>query len=164
MDSRVTRRAMDDVRAVCTSASPVAATRWLTSLVTNLPEFARERSLTPADRAWARSGASFTTPSGTVVSLPAAYSLGAREIYCRNVYRRTGLAMSTKDWAVDLAPTAAGPGQRGQSLRDPLRLWRRADSDRPAPRYGFDVELRDNDGRPVTESSHQLSYLYRRLE
>jgi FkbM family methyltransferase len=102
MDSRVTRRAMDDVRAVCSSASPIAATRWLTSLVTHLPECARARSLSPADRVWARSGASFTTPSGAVVSLPAAYSLGAREMYCRNVYLRTGLAMPTKGWVVDL--------------------------------------------------------------
>jgi len=102
MDSRITRRAMDDVRTVCTSASPVAATRWLTSLVTHLPECARERSLIPADRAWARSGASFTTPSGAVVSLPAAYSFGAREMYCRNVYLRAGLAMPTRGWVVDL--------------------------------------------------------------
>jgi FkbM family methyltransferase len=102
VDPRVTRRAMDDVRAVCGSASSVAATRWLTSLVTHLPECARARSLSPADRAWAQSGASFTTSSGAVVSLPAEYCLGAREMYCRNVYLRTGLAMPTKGWVVDL--------------------------------------------------------------
>jgi FkbM family methyltransferase len=102
MDSRVTRRVVGDLRAVCRSASPVAATRWVTSLVTHLPECTRARSLSPADRAWARSGASFTTPSGVVVSLPAAYSWGAREMYCRNVYLRTGLAMPTKGWVIDL--------------------------------------------------------------
>lgn len=102
MESRVTRRAVSDVRAVCSSASPIAATRWLSSLVTHLPECARARSLSPADRAWAQSGASFTTPSGAVVSLPAAYSLGAREMYCRNVYLRTGLVMPAKGWVVDL--------------------------------------------------------------
>jgi FkbM family methyltransferase len=102
MDSRVTRRVVGDLRAVCRSASPVAATRWVTSLVTHLPECTRARSLGPADRAWARSGASFTTPSGAVVSLPAAYSSGAREMYCRNVYLRTGLVMPTKGWVVDL--------------------------------------------------------------
>jgi FkbM family methyltransferase len=102
MASHVTRRAMGDVRAVCGSASPVAATRWLTSLVTHLPECAKARSLSPADRVWAKSGASFTTPSGAVVSLPAAYCLGAREMYCRNVYLRTGLIMPTKGWVVDL--------------------------------------------------------------
>ena len=102
MESRVTRRAVSDVRAVCGSASPIAATRWLSSLVTHLPECARARSLSPADRAWAQSGASFTTPSGAVVSLPAAYSPGAREMYCRNVYLRTGLAMPAKGWVVDL--------------------------------------------------------------
>jgi hypothetical protein len=71
MDSRVTRRAMGYVRAVCSAS--VAVARWLTSLVTRLPECARARSLSPADRAWAQSGASFTTSSGAVVSLPPEY-------------------------------------------------------------------------------------------
>jgi FkbM family methyltransferase len=102
MDPRMSRRALADVRAVCSSASPAAAARWVTSLVTHLPECASARSLSPADRAWARSGASFTTPSGAIVSLPAPFSLGAREMYCRNVYLRTGLTMPASGWVIDL--------------------------------------------------------------
>jgi FkbM family methyltransferase len=102
MDPRVRHRAIEDVRAVCTTASPTAAARWVTSLVTHLPECARARSLRPADRAWARSGASFTTPSGAVVSLPAPFIQGAREMYCRNVYLRTGVAMPASGWVIDL--------------------------------------------------------------
>jgi hypothetical protein len=81
MDSRVTRRAIGEVRAVCSSASSVAVTRWLTSLVTRLPECARARSLSPADRAWAQAAASFTTSSGAVVSLPPEYCFSAHEMY-----------------------------------------------------------------------------------
>ncbi len=36
------------------------------------------------------------------MSLPAAYTSGAREMYCRNVYLRTGVTMPTKGWVVDL--------------------------------------------------------------
>jgi FkbM family methyltransferase len=100
--SAVTRRAVGDVRAVCGSASPWAATRWITSLMRHLPECARARSLSPADQAWARTGASFRTSSGAIVSLPAAYTSGAREMYCRNVYLRSGLTMPDRGWVVDL--------------------------------------------------------------
>lgn len=96
------RRAVADARAVCGTASPSAAVRWVTSLVTHLPECARAGSLTPADQAWARSGASFRTPTGAIVALPAKYCAGAREMYCRNVYLRTGLVMPTEGWVVDL--------------------------------------------------------------
>jgi FkbM family methyltransferase len=96
------RRALADTRAVWAAASPAATARWTTSLVTHLPQCVRSGSLTPADRAWARSGASFATPGGAVVSLPAAYSPGAREMYCRNVYLRTGLVMPAAGWVVDL--------------------------------------------------------------
>jgi FkbM family methyltransferase len=102
MDSRVTRRAVGDIRAVCHSTSPVAATRWMTSLLMNLPECVRNRSLSPADRAWAHSGASFTAPDGSVIFLPASHSQGAREMYCMNVYLRSGLTMPPKGWVVDL--------------------------------------------------------------
>jgi FkbM family methyltransferase len=51
---------------------------------------------------WARGGARFRTPSGAVVSLPADYTAGAREMYCRNVYLRTGLRMPDRGWVVDL--------------------------------------------------------------
>src|SRR5207248_1215487 len=34
--------------------------------------------------------------------LPAGYTAGAREMYCRNVYLRTGLTMPAGGWVVDL--------------------------------------------------------------
>lgn len=102
MNVHLARRAAGDVRSVCRCASPSAATRWIASLVATLPECARSRSLSPADRTWAHTGARFRTPSGAVVLLPAAYTSGAREMYCRNVYLRTGLTMPTTGWVVDL--------------------------------------------------------------
>jgi FkbM family methyltransferase len=102
MDVQLARRAAGDVRSVCRSASPGAATRWVAALAAHLPECSRSRSLSPADRTWARSGARFRTPSGAVVSLPAGYTAGAREMYCRNVYLRTGLRMPAGGWVVDL--------------------------------------------------------------
>ena len=102
MNVHLARRAAGDVRSVCRCASPSAATRWIASLVARLPECARSRSLSPADRTWAHTGARFRTPSGAVVLLPAAYTSGAREMYCRNVYLRTGLRMPAGGWVVDL--------------------------------------------------------------
>ena len=90
MDAQWSRRAVGDVRSVCGTACPGAAARWLASLVTHLPACARSGSLSPADRPGRRTGAGFRTPSGAVVALPAAYTAGAREMYCRNVYLRTG--------------------------------------------------------------------------
>lgn len=98
----VARRAVGDLASVCRSTSPTTATRWMAALLTRLPECARSRSLQPADRTWARSGASFRTSSGVVVSLPAAYTVGAREMYCRDVYLRSGLTMPTDGWVIDL--------------------------------------------------------------
>ena len=102
MDVQLARRAAGDVRSVCRSAFPGAATRWVAALAAHLPECSRSRSLSPADRTWARGGARFRTPSGAVVSLPAGYTAGAREMYCRNVYLRTGLQMPAGGWVVDL--------------------------------------------------------------
>jgi FkbM family methyltransferase len=102
MDVQLIRRAVGDARSVCRSACPGAATRWVASLAVHLPECAKSRSLTPADRTWVRTGARFRTPSGAVISLPGAYTSGAREMYCRNVYLRTGLQMPTSGWVVDL--------------------------------------------------------------
>lgn len=99
------RRAVGDVRSVCRNASPGSATRWVAALATHLAECSRSRSLSPADRTWGRAGARFRTPGtpgGAMVSLPAAYTAGAREMYCRNVYLRTGLSMPAKGWVVDL--------------------------------------------------------------
>jgi FkbM family methyltransferase len=63
---------------------------------------AKTRSLVPADQAWAREGARFQPPGGPVIALPGAYTAGAREMYCRNVYLRTGLVMPQAGWVVDL--------------------------------------------------------------
>ena len=101
MQTHIARRAVGDVYEVWRSASPAAAGRWMTSL-THLPECARTRSLNRADQAWARAGASFRTSSGAVVSLPPAYTAGAREMYCRNIYLRTGLTMPANGWVIDL--------------------------------------------------------------
>lgn len=102
METSMARRAVDDVVSVCRNASPTTAARWLTSLMVHLPECAGSRSLRAADRTWARSGASFRTSTGAVVSLPAAYTPGAREMYCRDVYLRSGLTMPTSGWVIDL--------------------------------------------------------------
>jgi FkbM family methyltransferase len=102
MDVQLARRAVGDVRSVCRNASPGSATRWVAALAAHLPECSRSRSLSPADRTWTRAGARFRTPSGAVVSLPPAYTAGAREMYCRNVYLRTGLQMPAGGWVVDL--------------------------------------------------------------
>lgn len=101
-ETQMARRAISDIQSVCRHARPVSAARWLTSLAAHLTECQRTRSLGPADRIWARTGARFQPPGGAVISLPAAYTAGAREMYCRNVYLRTGLVMPRKGWVLDL--------------------------------------------------------------
>jgi FkbM family methyltransferase len=93
---------MGDVISVCRTAYPADAAHWITSLVTTLPECTRSSSMRPADQGWLRAGARFRTSTGAVVSLPGAYSAGAREMYCRNVYLRSGLRMPTAGWVLDL--------------------------------------------------------------
>jgi FkbM family methyltransferase len=102
MDARVTRRAVGDVVSVCQNACPASAALWVGALATSLPRCMRSHSLHPADRHWARIGARFRTPTRTIVSLPPGYTPGAREMYCRNVYLRTGLTMPTSGWVIDL--------------------------------------------------------------
>jgi FkbM family methyltransferase len=96
------RRAVDDIVSVCRCARPVSAARWLMSFAGHLPECQSTRSMVPADRIWARTGARFRPPGGVVISLPAAYTAGAREMYCRNVYLRTGFSMPHTGWVLDL--------------------------------------------------------------
>ena len=96
------RRALDDIVSVSWHARPASAARWLTSLAVHLPECRRARSLVPADRIWARTGARFRPPDGPVISLPATYTAGAREMYCRNVYLRTGFLLPRSGWVLDL--------------------------------------------------------------
>jgi FkbM family methyltransferase len=102
MTTSPVRRTAGDVVSVCRSSRPATAARWVAALITHLPECTRYRSLRPADRVWERAGAQFRTSTGAVVSLPAAYTPGAREMYCRNVYLRTGLTMPSAGWVLDL--------------------------------------------------------------
>jgi FkbM family methyltransferase len=102
MAMRDAHRAVADVTSVCRTASPAASAQWLATLVTHLPECMRSRSLIQADRGWERAGARFRTANGVIVSLPAEYTAGAREMYCRNVYFRTGLTMPASGWVLDL--------------------------------------------------------------
>jgi FkbM family methyltransferase len=95
-------RALGDAWAVCRTAHPRTTARWLASLAMHLPACTRSRSLTPADRAWARAGARFRAPGGVAISLPGPYTSGAREMFCRNVYLRTGLVMPAGGWVMDL--------------------------------------------------------------
>ena len=101
-ETRTARRAIGDIMSVCRHARPASAARWLTSFAAHLAECRSTRSLVPADRIWARTGARFRAPGGTVISLPAAYTAGAREMYCRNVYLRTGFVMPRTGWVLDL--------------------------------------------------------------
>jgi FkbM family methyltransferase len=100
--ARTSRRAVADIVSVCRHARPASAARWLTSFAVHLPECERTRSLVPADRIWARVGARFQPPGGAVISLPGPYTAGAREMYCRNVYLRTGFIMPRTGWVMDL--------------------------------------------------------------
>jgi FkbM family methyltransferase len=95
-------RVVSDFMAVSRYALPFSALQWTSWLVTHLPECIRSRSLAAADRGWANAGARFRTSTGAVVSLPAAYTAGAREMYCRNVYLRNGMKMPADGWVVDL--------------------------------------------------------------
>ena len=101
-ESRTASRAVADILSVCRHACPASAARWLASFAAHSSECRSTRSLVPADRIWARTGACFQPPGEVVISLPAAYTAGAREMYCRNVYLRTGCTMPRRGWALDL--------------------------------------------------------------
>ena len=96
------RRAAGDIRSVCRYASTGSAARWLMAFTAHAAQCAKTGSLVPADQAWTRTGARFQPPGGAVIALPGAYTAGAREMYCRNVYLRTGLVMPQAGWVVDL--------------------------------------------------------------
>jgi FkbM family methyltransferase len=102
MKTSIARRAVSDILAVSRCALPLSTLQWTGSLLVHLPECIRSSSLAPADRRWASTGARFRTSTGAVVSLPAAYTAGAREMYCRNVYLRSGMTMPAAGWVVDL--------------------------------------------------------------
>src|SRR6266496_2104995 len=101
-ETRIAARAASDIVSVCRHARPASAARWLTSFAAHLTECCTTQSLVPADRIWGRTGARFQPPGGPVISLPAAYTAGAREMYCRNVYLRSGFAMPRSGWVLDL--------------------------------------------------------------
>jgi FkbM family methyltransferase len=101
-ETRMARRAIADIGSVCLHARPASAARWLTSFAAHLVECETTRSLAPADRIWARKGARFQPPGGAAISLPGAYTAGAREMYCQNVYPRTGFVMPRTGWVLDL--------------------------------------------------------------
>jgi FkbM family methyltransferase len=99
-------RAGSDTLAVIRGARSISALEWLLGLVTHAPDVVHSGSLRPADVAWRRRGARFRTPSGRSVFLPGDLTAGAREMYCRNVYLRTGLRIPTDGWVVDLGANA----------------------------------------------------------
>ncbi len=101
-ETHTARRAIADIRSVCLRARRASAARWLTSFAVHLAECERTRSFVPADRIWARTGARFRLPGGVVISLPGSYTAGAREMYCRNVYLRTGFVMPRTGWVLDV--------------------------------------------------------------
>ena len=98
---RMTRRSAGDTVSVCRCARPASAARWLLSFTAHQPECQSTWSLVPADRIWARTGALFRPPGGVMISLPAAYTAGVREMYCRNVYLRTGFSLPHAGWVID---------------------------------------------------------------
>jgi len=102
MSARPVHQVLRDFTSVCQRTSLVTAARWTATLAARLPECAKNRSLRPADQSWALAGARFRTSTGAVVALPGAYTAGAREMYCRNVYLRTGLVMPNTGWVLDL--------------------------------------------------------------
>lgn len=100
------RRLWTDTASVLRVARPASALRWLARLATGSPTVVRSRSLVTADRAWVRPGAAFRTPGGRTIYLPGEHTAGAREMYCRNVYLRTGLQIPADGWVVDLGANA----------------------------------------------------------
>lgn len=95
------RRMSAEVAGVIRHASRPDALRWLRALALNFPTILRTRSLRLADAAWSGGGV-FRPSNGVVVTLPAGFAAGAREMYCRDVYLRAGLTMPSSGWVIDL--------------------------------------------------------------
>ena len=100
--THTSRRAVADILSVCRHARPASATRWLTSFAAHMTDCQSTRSLVPADRIWVHTGARFQRARGALISLPGAYTAQAREMYCRNVYLRTGFVRPRTGWVLDL--------------------------------------------------------------
>ena len=101
-NARMAHRAIADIRSVCRHASPASAARWLTSFAAHLTECGSTRSQALQTGSGRAQGARFKPPGGAVISLPGTYTAGAREMYCRNVYLRTGCVMPRTGWVLDL--------------------------------------------------------------
>ncbi len=91
-----------DVFGILRYACRDSAIPWFTQAALHAPEILRTRSLRSADAAWLGSGARFHTPKGHSVLLPGDLTPGAREMYARNVYLRTGIRIPVGGWVVDL--------------------------------------------------------------
>jgi FkbM family methyltransferase len=96
------KRLRGDVTGVLRTADPASSARWLAGLALGAPTVLRTGQLTVADRVASRRAGRFRTSSGQVVLLPAGSFNGAREMYCRNVYLRTGLEIHEGTTVVDL--------------------------------------------------------------
>jgi len=156
---RMARRSVGDIVAVCRCARPASAARWLLSFAAHLPECQSTRSIVPADHIWAWTGARFRPPGGVVITLPAAYTAGAREMYCRNVYLRTGFSLPHTGWVLDLGANRGlfsvqvvieVLGNFGDAAALVGRLRQ----------HGFAADLRENAGTRVCATSSRLDYAY----
>jgi FkbM family methyltransferase len=96
------RRLRGDVAGVLRTADPASSARWLAGLAIGLPSVVRTGQLGAADAFASRRPGRFRTPSGQVVLLPEGSFHAAREMYCRNVYLRTGLEIHAGTDVVDL--------------------------------------------------------------
>ncbi len=76
------------------------------SLIIELPACMRSRSLGAVARHWASAEGHFWASPGADIFLPPGFTFGAREMYWRNVYLRTGLTMPTSGWVIDLGRPA----------------------------------------------------------
>lgn len=100
------RRLRSDAADVARVADAKTAAHWFGAVLKVSPAVARQRSLVPADQAVKGSDSVFRLPSGRRVSLSGKYFSGAREMYCRNVYLRTGLTIEPGRYALDLGANA----------------------------------------------------------
>lgn len=80
------KRLVGDVRGVWRTADRNLASRWSLAAVRRFPSIVRSKSLVPADEAVRPRQGNFRI-NGSRVSLPGTHFSGAREMYCRDVYR-----------------------------------------------------------------------------
>lgn len=83
---RRAQRLLSDFRGVWRTADRNLASRWTVAAVRYSPAIVRTKTLVPADRAVAARQGEFHI-NGSTVKLPGEHFSGAREMYCRDVYR-----------------------------------------------------------------------------